>query len=234
MSGSHEILRIREDARILVERAEDHESELEAIVATADSDVRHAEFALSRCMDVAHASLNDVQCVLDTQLQRVQRSAASVRHLCTSAREQHAAAIRLLRYLDDGSVGSEQRMKEPTSTKAVLVVDDYDEVREVLAAVLENAGFAVRTAANGLEALLTAHQMRPTVIVMDVTMPVLDGIEATRLIKASEGMRDTRVIAYTGDPALGGSRMETLFAAVIQKPATPTDVLAAVRHVASL
>jgi len=43
----------------------------------------------------------------------------------------------------------------------------------------------VRTAANGVEALIAAHEMRPAVIVMDVTMGVLDGIEATRLIKAT-------------------------------------------------
>jgi hypothetical protein len=74
----------------------------------------------------------------------------------------------------------------------VLVVDDYGDVRDLLARVLEGAGFLVRTAANGLEGLIAAYEMRPAVIVMDVSMPVLDGIEATRLIKAGEATRDAR------------------------------------------
>src|SRR5689334_13138572 len=87
-------------------------------------------------------------------------------------------ASRLLQRLDgDG------RPKRPN---AVLIADDYGDVRELLARVLEEAGFVVRTAANGLEAFLAAYEMRPAVIVMDLSMPVLDGIDATRLIKAVE------------------------------------------------
>jgi CheY-like chemotaxis protein len=115
----------------------------------------------------------------------------------------------------------------------VLVVDDYGDVRELIACVLEDAGFIVKTAANGLEALIAAYEMRPGVIVMDVSMPVLDGIEATRLIKASAATRDARVIAYTGNASFDDSLMGTLFAAVLVKPATPDALLATVQHVAS-
>jgi CheY-like chemotaxis protein len=69
---------------------------------------------------------------------------------------------------------------------------------------------------------------------MDLAMPVLDGITATRLIKASEATRRTRIIAYTGDSGLDGSPAHTLFTAVVQKPATPAALLAVVQHVASL
>jgi CheY-like chemotaxis protein len=75
--------------------------------------------------------------------------------------------------------------------------------------------------------------MRPGVIVMDVSMPVLDGIEATRLIKAGAVTRDARVIAYTGNASFDDSLIGTLFAAVLRKPATPDVLLATVQHVAS-
>jgi CheY-like chemotaxis protein len=224
--------RIREEARALVQRIADHEKRLEALVTDAEINVRHVEAALSRCLDGSHAGLDDLHRMLITQVQRTEDSVESARQLCDDAREQHTVANRLLTHLDHDSVCDEQRDEQRTD--AVLVVDDYGNVRDVLATVLQNAGFAVRTAANGLEALLAAYQMRPAVIIMDVSMPVLDGIEATRLIKASEAMRHARVIAYTGDPGSAGSRIPALFAAVLQKPATPAAVLSTVRHVAGL
>ena len=113
-------------------------------------------------------------------------------------------------------------------------MDDYGDIRDVVADVLRNAGFIVRTAADGLEALIGAYEMRPNVIVMDVSMPVLDGLEATRLIKACDVTRDARIIAYTGNPAFEQSPARMLFAAVLTKPAAPEALLAAVRHTASL
>jgi CheY-like chemotaxis protein len=228
--GSQEIARFRDEARTLVQRAADHEERLKALVTVAEAEVRHAEAAVAHSLDAARVSLADLQRVLMTQLERTEGSAESARQLRDSAREQRIAASRLLTDLDQDPAQDEQR----TCSDAVLVVDDYGHVREVLASVLQNAGFTVRTAANGLEALLTAYQMRPAIIIMDVSMPVLDGIEATRLIKASEAMRHARVIAYTGEPVQGDSRTKTLFAAVLQKPATPAALLATVRKVAGL
>ena len=83
-------------------------------------------------------------------------------------------------------------------------------------------------------ALSAGYVMRPGVIVMDVSMPVLDGIEATRLIKAGEATRNARVIAYTGNPSFDESPTRRLFAAVLHKPATADAVLATVQHVAGL
>ena len=85
-----------------------------------------------------------------------------------------------------------------------------------------------------LEALIAAYEMRPSVIVMDVSMPVLDGLEATRLIKACAVTRDARIIAYTGNPSFDESPTRMLFAAVLTKPALPDAVLAAVRDAAGL
>jgi CheY-like chemotaxis protein len=216
---------LRDDAQLLIRGTGNHEGQLEALVAVSEGDVRHAEAAISHAADL---DLDDVRHLLAAQLQRSAASAATARRLCASAHQQHAAACRLLKHLGgDRGVATQ-------CPNAVLVVDDHGDVREVVARVLQDAGFVVRTAANGLEALIAAYEMRPDVIVMDVTMPVLDGIEATRLIKAGEATRDARVIAYTGSPSFDDSPTRPLFAAVLKKPATLGAVLATVQQVAGL
>lgn len=222
--ASQQLADLRHDARLLTEVADDQEGQLQAFVAAAELFRRHAEAAVSLPADDLES--DEVRLLLSAQLERSDAGAAAARRLLAGAHQQHAAARRLLAHLE-GDAGSRY-------PNAVLVVDDYSDVRDVLARVLEDAGFAVRTAANGLEALIAAYEMRPGVIVMDVSMPVLDGIEATRLIKAGEATRDARVIAYTGDASFDDSPTRTMFAAVLAKPATPGAVLAAVQHVAAL
>ena len=58
----------------------------------------------------------------------------------------------------------------------LLIVDDSDTNRELTSAILEDAGFEVLTATNGLEGVIAAHYARPSVILMDLTMPVLNGL----------------------------------------------------------
>jgi len=224
-SSSQRLANLRHDARLLLEQAGVHEAQLEGLVAAAERDTRHAEAAVS---ESAGLTIDEVHRLLSQQLQRSAARAESARRICLVAQQQHAAAQRLLARLDGDQI------PDAPAVNAVLVVDDYGDVRDLLARVLEDAGFVVRTAANGLEALIAAYEMRPGVIVMDVTMPVLDGIEATRLIKAREDTRDARVIAYTGNPSFDQSPSRMLFAAVIAKPATPAAVLATVQRVAGL
>jgi CheY-like chemotaxis protein len=100
--------------------------------------------------------------------------------------------------------------------------------------VLRDAGFVVRTAANGLEAFIAAYEMQPAVIVMDMTMPVLNGIEATRLIKATKSIDHARVIAYTANTLLPEILIQKYFVSVLPKPSTPDVVLAAVQNVAAV
>jgi two-component system, cell cycle response regulator DivK len=223
-SHSDQLAQVRHHARLLVEHAGAHEAELEALVAAAERDVQLAEAALSRL----DANLVEVRPLLSARLRRSVAGAATVRRLCVDAHQQHAAARQLLAHL-----GAHHTPDAPCP-EAVLVVDDYGDLRDVVADVLQNAGFVVRTAVNGLDALIAAYEMRPGVIVMDVSMPVLDGIEATRLIKACEATRDARVIAYTGNPSFHQSPTRPLFAAVLEKPATPDAVLATVQYVAGL
>jgi len=73
----------------------------------------------------------------------------------------------------------------------------------------------------------------PDVIVMDLTMPVLNGLEATRLIKATQATRESRVIAYTGNGSIPPP-LERWFVAVVSKPSPPDIVLAAVQNAVGL
>ncbi len=218
---------VRTNAQLLLEYAEDHTGQLDAFVAAAEEDVRQAQAAVSHAADHG-VDVDEVRHLLRAQLTRSAATATVARCLLAGAHQQHAAAQRFLAHLrDDHATGCR-------CSRAVLVVDDYGDIREVVADVLQNAGFIVRTAADGLEALIGAYEMRPNVIVMDVSMPVLDGLEATRLIKACDVTRDARIIAYTGNPAFEQSPARMLFAAVLTKPAAPEALLAAVRHTASL
>jgi CheY-like chemotaxis protein len=188
--------------------------------------LKQAEAAVSHAAD--DLDVSDVRHLLSGQLDRSAAGAAAAKRLLAGAHQQHAAACRLL---EDLSGGRGARAESPN---AVLVVDDYGDVRDVVARILEDAGFLVRTASNGLEALIAAYEMRPRVIIIDVSMPVLDGVEATRLIKAGKTTRDARVIAHTGNPSFDTTPARTLFAAVLTKPATPAVVLATVQRVAGL
>ena len=218
---SDHLASVRRDAQRFIQRAGNHESQLEALVAAAEGDLRHAETARSEAAD---ADVDQLRHMLFAQAERSAAGAAMARRLCASAHQQHGAARRFLVHLDRGAVDEYPNV--------VLVVDDSGDIRDLIALVLQHAGFVVRTAANGLEALIAAYEMRPAVIVMDVSMPVLDGIEATRLIKASEATRDARVIAHTGDLPGAASLTGTLFAAVLQKPTTPDVLLATIQRVA--
>lgn len=224
--ASEQLVGLCHDAQLLVERAGDQHGQLDAFLTAIERDLRYAEAAVSYAVD--DVDVSDVRHLLSAQLERTAAGAAATKRLLVGAHQQHAAACRLLAHLDDA------RGAGALCPNGVLVVDDYGEVRDLVARVLVDAGFVVRTAANGLEALIAAYEMRPGVIVMDVSMPVLDGIEATRLIKAGEATRDARVIAYTGSPSFDESSTRTLFAAVLTKPATPEAVLATVQQVAGL
>jgi DNA-binding NarL/FixJ family response regulator len=78
----------------------------------------------------------------------------------------------------------------------IAVVDDHDSVRKILAAILAEYGLdVVQECANGREAVDLCRDLEPDAVVMDVRMPVLDGIAATREIKALRA--ETRVVLLT-------------------------------------
>ncbi len=116
----------------------------------------------------------------------------------------------------------------------VLVVDDHALIRDSLRAALTDAGHeVVGEAGDGAAALLRAQETRPDVVLMDVSMPVLDGIEATRRLLRQ--LPATRVLVLTmhADPELVGRARSAGARGYLLKDASLDEVVAGVDRVAS-
>ena len=101
-----------------------------------------------------------------------------------------------------------------------MVVDDMADVLEVIALWLRSLGFDVVEASDGREAVELAAQVRPDLILIDLGMPVLDGLEATRRIRGREEARDVPVVAVTAFSVSYTRRMieEAGFVGHVSKP----------------
>lgn len=89
------------------------------------------------------------------------------------------------------------RLKPGQGEIRILVADDRDTNRQLLTRLLGTVGFATREAVNGEDALRMIREWKPRVVLMDMTMPVMDGYEATRVIKSTPELKNTAVIAVT-------------------------------------
>lgn len=115
----------------------------------------------------------------------------------------------------------------------MLVVDDYADAREMYSEYLQFSGFDVVQAANGMEALERAVADHPDIILMDLSLPVMDGWEATRRLKADDRTANIPVVALTGH-ALAGISEGALRAgcdAFVTKPCLPEDLVREIRKV---
>jgi CheY-like chemotaxis protein len=83
--------------------------------------------------------------------------------------------------------------------RTVMVVDDNEDLREMLRFMVERLGYTVVEAENGLEAIDIASRRCPDLILMDLSMPVMDGIEATRLLREIEDMCHIPIIAISAN-----------------------------------
>ena len=123
--------------------------------------------------------------------------------------------------------------KENTDRPRVLLVDDYPDAREMYAEYLDFSGFEVVEAANGMEALQRAAETGPDIILMDLSLPVMDGWEATRRLKADTRTSHIPVVALTGH-ALAGISAGAKNAgcdAFVTKPCLPEDLVKEIRKV---
>jgi two-component system cell cycle response regulator DivK len=118
----------------------------------------------------------------------------------------------------------------------ILVVDDYEDAREMYAEYLRFCGFRVAEARNGNEALDQAFTLMPDLILMDLSLPGMDGWEATRQLKADERTRQIPVVALTGHALAGASEgaKKAGCDSFVTKPCLPDDLVVEVRRMLSL
>jgi CheY-like chemotaxis protein len=109
----------------------------------------------------------------------------------------------------------------------VLVVDDFEDNRAMYAEYLSYSGYSVEQAADGEEAVKLAQNLLPDIVVMDLSLPIMDGWEATRRLKADERTRRIPVIALTGHALASHSRgaREAGCDAFLAKPCLPEKLV---------
>lgn len=110
--------------------------------------------------------------------------------------------------------------------RTVMVVEDYDDTRTMLRYILERRGFRVVEASNGREAVERAAIERPDLILMDLDLPILDGIEATNRIRGMDALRGVPIVAVTAYP-MSYTRVRAFAQGCdgyVEKPLDPADV----------
>jgi len=116
--------------------------------------------------------------------------------------------------------------------KCILVVEDQVDNRQILRDLLTNAGFDIVEAVNGEEAIAFAQASRPDLILMDIQLPILDGYEATRHIKADPDLKSIPIIVVTSY-ALSGDEEKARLAGCddyVAKPFSPRLLLAKIKE----
>ena len=125
-------------------------------------------------------------------------------------------------------------MSEGSATRPrVLLVDDYPDAREMYGEYLKFTGFDVIEASNGVEAVERALDTAPDIILMDLSLPIMDGWEATRRLKADTRTANIPVVALTGHALSGMSEGAERAGcdAFVTKPCLPEDLVKQIRQV---
>ena len=117
-------------------------------------------------------------------------------------------------------------------SKRILAVEDQEDNMQILRDLLVNAGYEMIEAENGEEALAAVATQRPDLILMDIQIPIIDGYEVTRRIKADPALRSIPIIAVTSQ-AIGGGEEKARAAGCddfVAKPYSPRQLLAKIRQ----
>ena len=116
-------------------------------------------------------------------------------------------------------------------SKRILVVEDHEDNRQILRDLLGSAGYEMIEADNGEDGVAAASSKKPDLILMDIQLPIVDGYEATRRIKADPALAAIPIIVVTSY-ALSGDEEKARAAgcdAYIAKPYSPRQLLARIR-----
>ena len=117
-------------------------------------------------------------------------------------------------------------------SKRILVVEDQEDNRQIIRDMLSATDYEITEAENGEEAIAAVAKQKPDLILMDIQMPILDGYEATRRIKADPALRANPIIAITSY-ALSGDEQKAREAGCddyVPKPYSPRQLLAKIRQ----
>ena len=110
--------------------------------------------------------------------------------------------------------------------KTILVVEDFDDIRDAMRLLIEEIhGCVVIEATDGLEAINMAREHRPDLILMDIAMPVFNGIQAASEIRSNPNLRHVRIIAVTSYPEqFGKDAIDSGLSKVFDKPTLLTEL----------
>jgi CheY-like chemotaxis protein len=118
--------------------------------------------------------------------------------------------------------------QSPADVRAILIAEDHQDSREALAALLDAFGYEVHLARDGQQAVEKAIELRPDLILMDIMMPGMDGLAATRTLRAMPGIGDVPIIALT---AMEGARERALEAGCTDVVPKPIEIVSFLRRV---
>jgi len=116
-------------------------------------------------------------------------------------------------------------------TQRILVIEDQDDLRAILRDFLTASGYDIVEAVDGGEGVAKARSLRPNLILMDIQLPVLDGYEATRQIKADPDLAETPVIAVSSFAMKGDEEKARASGCdgYVTKPYSPVKLLGMIR-----
>jgi two-component system, cell cycle response regulator DivK len=116
-------------------------------------------------------------------------------------------------------------------TKRILVVEDQEDLRGILRDLLTGSGYAVAEAADGQAGVEITRSERPDLVLMDIQLPVMDGYEATRQIKADPNLKATPVIAVSSFAMKGDEEKARASGCdhYVTKPYSPVQLLRIIR-----